>query len=437
MTTTLRGNAIASAVQASRSARGLAIRAAVVIALGLMPAAAAGGTLVEQGGVPSSPVDDGAAMVAPPAQPPQVPPARRHQGFAADANAQPASPTEPVKEEKEKERVPVEYSWKDGETTFHFAAGEVALSNRLQLRWTGERREGREADRSLDVPSARTKATGWIYSKHLQYEFQLNWSGGPELQDLYLSWDVSRQEVLEIQVGQFKVPFGRQRLTSSGSQQFVDRSIVSREFTKGRDIGVQLQGLLAEKRVEYRVGVFNGAGRNTLDGGGAPQYNGRVMFQPFGRVKYSEGDLDYAEAPLLAIAGSFEVNDRRGATDGNDRKRTIVATDVAFQYRGLSLLGELFFRTLTPEAGAQFRSDGFLVQAGYFVVPRRLEIAGRFATWDPTALVPSDDRREVGLAVGYFVNRHNLKVQGDVRRLDDRRSNRTDHELRAQLQVTF
>lgn len=356
-------------------------------------------------------------------------------GFAVGTNAQPASPTEPVKEEHEAERV--EYSWKDGETTFRFGAGEMTVSNRLQFRWTDERRDGREAQRAFDVPRARTKTAGWIYSKHFTYELQLDWADGPELQDLYLSWDVSRTEAFEIQAGQFKAPFGRQRLTSSGSQQFVDRSIVSREFTEGRDMGLQLKGLLAQKRVEYRVGVFNGDGQNTLARGGGPQYNGRVMFQPFGKVKYSEGDLDYAEAPLLAIAGNFEVNDRRGATSGDDRKRVIVGTDVAFHYRGLSLLGELFLRTLTPEAGAAFRSNGVMVQAGYLVVPRRLEIAGRFATWDPTALVLSDDRREVGLAVGCFVNRHHLKVQTDVRRLDDRRRNRTDHEIRAQLQIIF
>ncbi|MFN2446030.1 MAG: porin [Vicinamibacterales bacterium] len=356
-------------------------------------------------------------------------------GFAADANAQPGSRTEPVQEDKD--RGSLEYSWKDGETTFRFATGKVTLSNRLQLLWTDERHESREAERSFDVPRARTKAAGWIYSEHLSYRFELDWAEGPVLEDLFLSWNASRTGAFEIQVGQFKVPFGRQRLTSSGAQQFVDRAVVSRDFTKGRDIGLQVKGLLAEKRMEYRVGVFNGAGQNTLSDDGRLQYNGRVVLQPFGEVKYSEGDLDDAEAPLLAIAGNFEIHDRRGVAAGDGREHVIVATDVAFYYRGFSLLGELFLRTLSHETEATLRSNGFLVQGGYLVVPRRLEIAGRLAMSDPTALTATDGQREVGLAVGYFVNGHNLKLQSDLRRLDDRRGEHTEHELRVQLQVVF
>jgi len=353
--------------------------------------------------------------------------------FAGDARAQERAPAT-----EEQEAPKVEYSWKDGETRFRFPGGEMTLSNRVQFRWMDTRREGRIAEQDFDMPRARTKLDGWFYSKHLTYEMQWDFAEGPELQDLFLSWDISRKKALELQVGQFKVPFGRQRLTSSGSQQFVDRSIVSREFTKGRDIGVQVKGLLADKRIEYRAGVFNGAGQNTLrDENRGRQYNGRVMFQPFGAVKYSEGDFESTDSPLLAVAGNFEVNDRHRAAAGSNRKRAIVGADVVFKYLGLSINGEAFHRRLNPEQGSPFRSNGVQLQAGYLIVPRRLEVGGRFATWDPTSLVPSDDRRELGLVVGYFHNRHNLKLQTDVRRLEDTQRNRTDHEVRAQLQIIF
>ena len=52
--------------------------------------------------------------------------------------------------------------------------------------------------------------------------------------------------------GQYKVPFGRQEMTSSGSQQFVDRSLVSNEFARGRDIGVSVQGAVWSNKLEYR-----------------------------------------------------------------------------------------------------------------------------------------------------------------------------------------
>ena len=43
-------------------------------------------------------------------------------------------------------------------------------------------------------------------------------------------------------IGQGKAFFGRQELTSSGRQQFVDRSNVNTRFAAGRDQGIGLTG---------------------------------------------------------------------------------------------------------------------------------------------------------------------------------------------------
>ena len=65
-------------------------------------------------------------------------------------------------------------------------------------------------------------------------------------------------------LGQGKVLFGRQQLTSSGSQQFVDRSdLTEDEFVPSRSQGIALIGKSAEKKFEYNVGVYNDfSGRN-------------------------------------------------------------------------------------------------------------------------------------------------------------------------------
>lgn len=327
------------------------------------------------------------------------------------------------------------YSWKDGETTFTFGHGGAVLSNRVQMRWRERRREGLAGEGLFNIPRARTEVTGWAGSRHLTYEVQVDWAEGPAVEDLFLSWDASHNGAFTVQVGQFKVPLGRQRITSSGSQQFVDRSDVIDEFTPGRDVGVQVRGLLASDRVEYRAGVFNGAGQNTWSHAGGLQYAGRVMVQPLGEVEYSESDLDFVATPLLSIAANVETSDGRDDAEGG--RQVVLGADVDFRYRGLSLLGEVFFRALRDEADGT-GSNGFVVQGGYLVVPRMLEIAGRFGTWTSADAPRSSNRRELGLAVGYFVNRHNLKLQTDVRRLvgitpDEAAS----HELRVQLQVVF
>ena len=122
------------------------------------------------------------------------------------------------------------------------------LSNRVQLRWRDRRPAGGDGERLFNIPRGRTELTGWLGREHLTYEVQVDWTEGPGMEDLFVSWDASQNGTVDIQAGQFKVPLGRQRLTSSGSQQFVDRSDVISEFTPGRDIGVQVHGRIATTR---------------------------------------------------------------------------------------------------------------------------------------------------------------------------------------------
>jgi hypothetical protein len=78
-----------------------------------------------------------------------------------------------------------------------------------------------------------------------------------------------------------------------------------------------------------------------------------------------------------------------------------------------------------------------LCQAGFFVVGRRLEVAARYAAWDPTDTVPDNDLSEIGGAVNYYIRGHHLKAQGDFRRLRDEGRDQTAHELRLQVQFVF
>ena len=68
------------------------------------------------------------------------------------------------------------------------------------------------------------------------------------------------------------------------------------------------------------------------------------------------------------------------------------------------------------------------------IFPRWNRVA--VGAWRPTSLARSD-QRERGLAVGYYVNGHNLKLQTDVRRLSEAPDEPADHEVRVQLQVVF
>lgn len=345
---------------------------------------------------------------------------------------------------------PFDVTWKDGKTSIKSKNAELNLSNRLQVRFTHEDLDANsgtskpERD-SFRIRRMKTKLDGWAYTPDLQYELQLNFADSSNvLEDANVNYDFTGgRKAVMVKLGQYKVPFGRQELTSSGSQQFVDRSAVSNTFARGRDIGVQLWGTPAGGKLDWRVGVFNGGGRTiSRNDNDDLQLNARLQWAPFGDPKYSEGDFDSSDRPLFAIAGNLESNTREVAattsTIAHQNAQDILGYDVVFKFRGFSLFGEYFDRENDRnEDLSDFDDEGYNVQAGYFVIPKKLEVALRFAEYDPRADRDDDVRSETGAALGYYWNKHNHKLQMDYREIEDEARDAKDKELRLQYQIIF
>lgn len=102
------------------------------------------------------------------------------------------------------------------------------------------------------------------------------------LNDAYV--DLKFDPRATVRLGKFKAPFGLEQLQPSASLPAIERGLPT-ELTPARDLGVQLQGELAEGRVNYAVGVFNGTpdGRDTVASNpdNEFEYAGRVFWEPF------------------------------------------------------------------------------------------------------------------------------------------------------------
>jgi hypothetical protein len=356
-----------------------------------------------------------------------------------------------------------EVYWKDGETVLETDGLELHLSNRIQFRFDsldpddGTQLPGTAAPgdslNSFRIRRAKTQLEGWFWKPEVQFELQLGWAGSDAtggsatfsgLEDALLNWDASRKGTFMVQAGQFKVPFGRQEMTSSERQQFVERSILSGEFTFSRDIGVQLWGRVASGKLEYRAGVFNGNGRNKpINDNDKLQYDARLTFEPFGSVGYSESDFESKDKPLLAVALEFEKNDKARSTSAppgsfvGNFDDTTFGGDVVFKYKGFSLYSELFLRERQAERGASFDSNGYIVQSGFFVKRNVFELAFRYASWDPSDLTGDDEQSEIGGAANYYFLKHRLKLQADYREIENRVQEQSYREFRTQLQFVF
>ena len=340
-------------------------------------------------------------------------------------------------------------SWKDGVTSIESKSSLLNLNNRMQIRFTHEDLDpanGTQPERdSFRVRRMETKLSGWVYTKDLAYELELNWADTANVvNDANFQWDLTRgKKAFMVKAGQFKVPFGRQELSSSTGQEFVDRSIVAAEFERGRDIGVQLWGTPLGGKLDWRVGVFNGNGRTTTrNDNDDMQTNARLTWQPFGDVKYSEGDFESTDNLLFAVAAQYENNTLpialAGTTPAHAREREILGADLVLKFHGLFVLGEYFDASNDRTAGlSSFDNTGLNLQAGYFIVPKTFEVAVRFSEVDPNKDRDNDKRTETGLALGYFFNKHPHKIQADYREIKNDANSQKDKEMRLQYQILF
>ncbi|MEM1031420.1 MAG: hypothetical protein AAGN82_13815 [Myxococcota bacterium] len=292
---------------------------------------------------------------------------------------------------------------------------------------------------------------------------------------MYLELDHLRD--LTLRAGQYKIPYSRQRVISSGKQQLVDRSLANGEFNQDRDIGLDLRsydlfGL--DGRLRYYAGVYMGEGRDFGSGNAtadfALHYLGRLEVLPLGDfADYREADLERHPNPKLSLGAAYAYLDDaqrlRGVLgerpeDGGTTDYHSANVDYVFKWRGLSSSGELLWRrgrrNEGPQADGQAEAprNGFggFIQTGYLVPGMPLEVAvrysgvrglgafrsGRLDGADLDGATALDRRDRVATGLSYYFAGHPLKLQADLSSTWREGSARQSERLgRLQLQLSL
>jgi hypothetical protein len=238
-----------------------------------------------------------------------------------------------------------------------------------------------------------------------------------------------------------KVPYSRQYLTSSGKQEFVDRSTLRSTFVPGRDVGLMIAGELGDDEsffAEYQLGVFDGEGSNFTNDDKGLMVAGRFAVHPFGEAPYTEGGLHGHEGFLLALGvnGWLHQDDQHLS----ERDDWAVGTDLAIFWGPFSVLAELHYHE-RGRRRVDRRAVGWLLQLGYMIVPDKFQIALRGAehSWDASQTDAS--RREYLLGLNYYFDGHSFKLQADFGWVEEHEHdhifNRDGWRFRLQLQVNF
>ncbi len=179
-------------------------------------------------------------------------------------------------------------------------------------------------------------------------------------------------------------------------------------------------------------------------------FAGRLMWNVMGRPGYGEGDMAYSETPQMAIGVGYAYNPAVNTSTNNafvgidlanlNFRRQLAAfgngrqlgwglidysswnLDYVFKYRGFSLQAEYYFKNVIRHQkgipclqsaagvctafapGLLGNATGWYAQTGYYLIPRKLELAGRYAYWDPDTRSASDLIKQVDVALTYHLD---------------------------------
>lgn len=358
------------------------------------------------------------------------------------------------------------------EVTYHrgltFATADHAFELRIgfrnQIRFDSHRTtdDNDEFASRFSVPRSRLQVDGNFLGDSNRYKMEFSFGDLGSysfVRDLFVEKRLSSAPIW-IRAGQWKRPFNRQELVSDFASEFNERANVAAFAGGGRDIGIAIHNDYEKspEGLEWVFGVFNGfsggsdrpsiattcpvnampstvlcatPSPSNVPADMGPTLVARVGWN-VGKIKgYSEGDLE-GGAPRLAVGLSYKI-DLANLSATSELSHGL-QVDAMVKHAGLGVLVGGYAMKL-KSADMQY---GALVQPGYFVVPKRAQVAARFG------YVPVGSQKQIEgrAAFNWYWEGHSWKWATDVGavKLTGGSSTMTspaDLQLRTMLQATL
>ena len=398
------------------------------------------------------------APEAAPAPDPAVPTATEEATPAAERAAEEAEPQAGLKYDKG-------FILSSGDEKF-----ELKTNLRSQIRLEVSKPDASEEwIAAFVIPRLRLQFEGFAYGKANAYKVEFDFAsrGNPSLKDAFLEHDFSG---IRLRGGQWKRPFTRHQMASDFGLHFLESSIQGRFATDNvvRDLGIAVHNGYdrSPEGIEWVAGLFNGSGEagrqkitcpapdmpgDPIDPAtctiGAPSnvpadydpvFTARVGWNHGGIKGYQEGDVE--GGPLrFAVAAAYKLDFNNFTKNADDAAALghALSLDGLLKVAGFALSGALAVVGVAdadPDTDAEL---GFFADAGYFVVPKHLELAARYGNVPTPTNVDERDQEILG-AVNYHLEQHSFKLMldgGVITHSGDETA--TDVQIRTQAQVVF
>jgi hypothetical protein len=235
------------------------------------------------------------------------------------------------------------------------------------------------------------------------YRLQSDFAGTPKIVDIYT--ELKLNDKLNFTMGQQLLPFSLNNVTSNTKLELADRSQVVEALTSrkgdvlgdnnGRDIGITAYGSLLSinnlNLIEYRIGIFNGSGINKADLNEAKDVAGRLLLHPIKGLDLG-GSYFTGWTPDSATLNNKTVPAQLG-------QRQRVGGEISYTYKFLNVKAEYITGT-----DGKVNKSGYYGQLSAYVIPNKLQVAGRYDTYDKD--VDKDDNISTNITLGanYLIN---------------------------------
>jgi phosphate-selective porin len=319
----------------------------------------------------------------------------------------------------------------------------LKVGGRIQLQYHSVSPDGGASTDEMFFRRFRPYIEG---SVHKDWLGKFQWDMGKSdlaVKDAYVQY--SGFDAMKITVGNANFPFSRELLTSSKTQQLVERTFVGDHNygSPGRNAGIHLTGhTMAGKKLTWGAALASASldpDTNKLDfdtpvnadadfneGG---MVGGRVDFHPFGGLKMSQGDFERKVKATIGVGGYLWINDgdnntftTAGVTNNLPKSDvdSVSGFEVSTAFRGAGFSVDAEYNifnaeTVDPTVTSGIYRNGettlrnYAIEGGYMVMAERLELVAGYQSQDADNYATAWTRTSVG--ANWFLQKQDIKVQ--------------------------
>src|SRR5438477_9092996 len=323
----------------------------------------------------------------------------------------------------------VQINFEDGDVSaFEGRFGQTALKDRFRLRRARINLTGDFAEQFDFKVEGEFENSDGISSGRTAFSAT----------DIFVNWHQFAEA--NVKAGQWKAPFGLEQLTPDPSLIIIERSLPTGAITPERQIGVQLWGKPftniwpgQKDLLTYYAGIFNGNGRNvSVNDNNNFMYVGRLESIPFkGKIVGQDSSLKLG-ADILNSRDDAGTNISQSLnllvnSDGSlspfvlpgADERTAWSVDAWFNLGPFDLIGEYLQEKVSgrtvngvPPGFADFTTNGFYVTGAYYLIPKKLQAAVRWAQLNP-GQKGNDGIHSITGGLNYYIHGDDIKLMAN------------------------